>query len=83
VLLRHVFVLLPAGLGAQDLGYVTLMAATHAGGASVAAAFALLKRSKELVWCAVGYALLLADRRAARPAPLNVAPRALTSASYS
>lgn len=84
VLLRHVFVLLPAGLGAQELGYVALMSATGMGGQSFVAAFAVLKRAKELVWCALGYALLIGDRRAGRRGVGSTQPAGvLTSASCS
>lgn len=82
VLIRHIFVLLPAGLGAQEVGYVALMAATGVGDASFAAAFALLKRGKELVWCAVGYGFLLGDRMPTPPRRSAPTP-ALPSASYS
>ncbi len=55
--LRSVWFFAPAGLGAQDLGY---LAALHAFGvpnaAAVGAAFLVLKRGRELVWIALGYA---------------------------
>jgi uncharacterized membrane protein YbhN (UPF0104 family) len=47
----------PAGLGVQEAGYATLLTAAGAT-VETAAAFVLLKRAKELVWIAVGYALL-------------------------
>lgn len=60
VLLRHVFFLMPAGLGAQDLGYVAFLTALGVPEApTVGAAFAVLKRSKEVFWAGVGYALLV------------------------
>lgn len=58
-LLRSVLFVLPAGLGVQDLGYVTFVAALGApDAANVGAAFVLLKRAKELFWIGVGYTLL-------------------------
>jgi hypothetical protein len=53
----------PAGLGVQDAGYATLLPAAGVA-PEHAAAFVLLKRGKELVWVAVGYALLATMRRA-------------------
>lgn len=55
---------IPAGLGVQDAGYMTLLRAANIPDATNrAAAFVLLKRFKELFWIAVGWALLLATRR--------------------
>lgn len=55
--LRSVWFFAPAGLGAQDLGY---LAALHVLGvpdaAAVGAAFLVLKRGRELLWIALGYA---------------------------
>jgi uncharacterized membrane protein YbhN (UPF0104 family) len=55
--LRSAWFFAPAGLGAQDLGY---LAALHAFGVpdatSVGAAFLVLKRGRELLWIALGYA---------------------------
>lgn len=63
VLLRHVVFVVPAGLGVQELGYLTFLSAHGVPDAlSTGAAFALLKRAKELVWAVVGYGLLLLDR---------------------
>jgi hypothetical protein len=56
-LLRSVGNIAPAGLGIQDAGYATLFPAMGMNPES-AAAFVLVKRAKELVWIAVGYALL-------------------------
>jgi uncharacterized membrane protein YbhN (UPF0104 family) len=61
-LVRNVVFVVPAGLGVQDIGYATCFAAfgvPEAG--SIAAAFVLLKRGKELFWILVGYALLGSD----------------------
>lgn len=52
----------PAGLGIQEAGYATLLTATGVN-VDAAAAFVLLKRCKELVWIATGYALLASMRR--------------------
>jgi uncharacterized membrane protein YbhN (UPF0104 family) len=59
---RHVVFVVPAGLGVQDLGYVTGLAALGVpSAASLGAAFVLVKRSKELLWVVIGYVLLAAD----------------------
>lgn len=54
--LRSAWFFAPAGLGAQDLGY---LAALHAFGvpdaSAVGAAFLVLKRGRELLWIALGY----------------------------
>ncbi len=60
-LVRSMAVFAPAGLGIQDLGYVSLLyllGVPNAGAA--AAAFVLLKRLKELVWTSAGWSLLVA-----------------------
>jgi len=60
-LVRSLAVFAPAGLGIQDLGYVSLLyllGVPNAGAA--AAAFVLLKRLKELVWTSAGWTLLVA-----------------------
>ncbi len=56
-LLRSAGNVAPAGLGVQDAGYATLFPAMGMSPES-AAAFVLVKRAKELVWVAAGYALL-------------------------
>jgi uncharacterized membrane protein YbhN (UPF0104 family) len=56
-LLRSVGNVAPAGLGVQDAGYATLFPALGLP-IETTAAFVLLKRGKELVWIAAGYALL-------------------------
>jgi hypothetical protein len=65
-LLRSAAFFLPAGLGAQDLGYVALL-----GGGPQAFAFVALKRLKELFWAAIGWALLVTGKSA-----VPVTPRA-------
>jgi len=60
----------PAGLGVQDAGYMTMLQGFGIPDATNrAAAFVLLKRFKEVVWIAVGWILLLAlrNRRVAPP----------------
>ena len=61
--LRHTLIFLPAGLGVQDAGYAAFLGALGVPGAlHVGAAFVVIKRSKEILWAALGYALLLAAR---------------------
>lgn len=69
-LLRGLAFFTPAGLGVQDLGYVTLLPLVGVPGAPAAgAAFVLLKRVKELVWTSAGWSLLLAaDGLSGQPA---------------
>ena len=58
-MVRNVAFLSPAGLGAQDLSYAALLRLFNVPDAlSVAAAFVLLKRGKELLWSLAGYGLL-------------------------
>jgi uncharacterized membrane protein YbhN (UPF0104 family) len=56
-LVRSLAVVTPSGLGVVDFGYATLlpMFGVDAGGA---AAFVLLKRTKELAWVMAGYTIL-------------------------
>ncbi len=61
-LVRSVGNVAPAGLGVQDAGYAVLFEALGVP-APTTAAFVLLKRGKELVWIATGYAILAAMRR--------------------
>ncbi len=59
-LLRSVAFFTPAGLGIQDFGYAAALASFGVPDAGAAAlAFVVLKRTKEMVWVAVGYALLM------------------------
>jgi uncharacterized protein (TIRG00374 family) len=63
-LLRNVAFVLPAGIGVQDLGYALLLRSLGVADATeLAAAFALLKRSKELSWVVLGFGLLSSDRK--------------------
>jgi uncharacterized membrane protein YbhN (UPF0104 family) len=58
----------PAGLGVQDAGYVAFLRGDGGGSAlELAAAFALIKRARELFWVGVGFALLLHARRQPLP----------------
>jgi uncharacterized membrane protein YbhN (UPF0104 family) len=69
--LRHIAFVLPAGLGVQDFGYVTFLAALGVPDAlNVGAAFVLLKRGKELFWSIVGFGCLLGARAAKRVVPV-------------
>jgi uncharacterized protein (TIRG00374 family) len=62
VFARNAAFVLPAGLGIQDAGYLAFLSA-YGVAAPSAAAFAIVKRCKELAWIAIGYALLfLLDR---------------------
>jgi len=58
-MVRSVAVFAPSGLGVVDLGYAAVL---HALGveAGAVAAFVLLRRAKEAVWVAAGYAILTA-----------------------
>ncbi|HEX2869884.1 MAG TPA: lysylphosphatidylglycerol synthase domain-containing protein [Polyangiaceae bacterium] len=62
--LRNVVFMVPAGLGVQDLGYLTFLRALQVPEVlNVAAAFLLLKRSKECFWAIVGYVILALELR--------------------
>ncbi|HTS82304.1 MAG TPA: lysylphosphatidylglycerol synthase domain-containing protein [Myxococcaceae bacterium] len=66
---------IPAGLGVQDAGYMALLRGAGIPDATNrAAAFVLLKRFKEVVWIAVGWILLLANRARPVPQPLRPSP---------
>jgi uncharacterized membrane protein YbhN (UPF0104 family) len=67
-LVRHVVFVVPAGLGVQDLGYVAALGALGVpDAASLGAAFVLVKRTKELFWIALGYALLATEAKGGAP----------------
>lgn len=66
VLIRHVLVFLPGGLGAQELGYAALLSSS--GGWPICASFSIVKRLRELFWAALGASLLVTDRAGARKA---------------
>ncbi len=74
-LVRNVVFVVPAGLGVQDLGYVSCFAAFGLpNAASVGAAFVLLKRGKELFFIAVGYGLLGSELGALLGGPAKPIP---------
>jgi uncharacterized protein (TIRG00374 family) len=66
-MVRSIIVIAPSGLGVVDLGYATVFGALGADPGS-AAAFVLLRRAKEAVWVAIGYATFTALRGRSRPA---------------
>jgi hypothetical protein len=65
-MIRSVGNVAPAGLGMQDAGYVTVFRAMGLSPEG-AAAFVVIKRAKELLWIATGYALLAVLRRRRSP----------------
>lgn len=70
-LLRHTFFMVPAGLGVQDLGYATFLGGLGvSGGLEVAAAFSVLKRTKELFVASIGYTVVGVGRALRVPKPL-------------
>jgi hypothetical protein len=73
--LRNVAFMVPAGLGVQDLSYLTFLRALHVSDAlELTAAFLLLKRCKECFWAACGYVILAFDLRALQaPKPVEQA----------
>jgi len=74
--LKNVLFILPAGIGIQDVGYVSCLAALGVPDAlNVGAAFSVLKRGKELFWATFGYLLLASEARPALATPrLGVGP---------
>jgi hypothetical protein len=60
----------PAGLGVQDLGYLSLLGLPR----SLVLAFIASKRGKELFWAAVGYLALLAQKTPRLVQELPAAP---------
>jgi len=68
-LIRSAAIFVPAGIGFQDAGYLAFFRAFAVpDAANVGAAFILVKRAKEALWIALGYAMLAAMRRKQRPA---------------
>jgi uncharacterized membrane protein YbhN (UPF0104 family) len=64
---RHVLIVVPAGVGVQDVGYVALLAALGVHDAvTLGAAFAVLKRSKEAFWAVVGLTMWFGGSRVSR-----------------
>ncbi|MET0414183.1 MAG: lysylphosphatidylglycerol synthase domain-containing protein [Polyangiaceae bacterium] len=76
VSLRSAVVVVPAGLGVQEAGYVAFLVAFGVpAAASVGAAFSVLKRFKEAFWGLVGYVcFVLARPRKARSYVVQPAP---------
>jgi glycosyltransferase 2 family protein len=65
--LRSAWFFAPAGLGAQDLGYLAVLHALGVPDANaVGAAFLILKRGRELLWVALGYGWMLASQGSLR-----------------
>jgi uncharacterized membrane protein YbhN (UPF0104 family) len=60
-MVRSAVVLAPSGLGVVDLGYATVLQALGVEPGAVAG-FVLMRRAKEAVWAAAGYATLAALR---------------------
>jgi uncharacterized membrane protein YbhN (UPF0104 family) len=60
-LVRSLAIVVPSGLGVVDLGYATVLPMLGIDSAN-AAAFVLLKRTKELAWVLAGYGILGAMR---------------------
>lgn len=77
-LVRAAAFAIPGGLGAQDASYVALLALFGVpDAATTGGAFVVLKRLKELVWIAIGYATVgwgAMSRRATRPRPAEEEP---------
>jgi len=72
---RNVVFVIPAGLGVQDIGYVSCLTALGVPDAlTLAAAFSLLKRGKELFWALIGYTLLAAEARLPQLRPEQLQP---------
>jgi len=59
VFARNAAFFVPAGLGVQDAGYLAFLAAFGVA-SPLAAAFVVVKRTKELVWIALGYLVMFA-----------------------
>ncbi len=67
---RQLLFVVPAGIGVQDAGYVGFLAALRVPGAlEIGAAFALVKRGRELVFTTIGLGLLVAPPLRFRAAP--------------
>ena len=62
VFARNAAFFVPAGLGIQDAGYLAFLSGFGVA-APLAAAFVVVKRTKELIWIAIGYAVLLVLER--------------------
>jgi uncharacterized membrane protein YbhN (UPF0104 family) len=72
VFARNAAFFVPAGLGVQDAGYLAFLSA-YGVAAPLAAAFIVVKRTKELLWIAAGYLVLLVlERRTPRESATTV-----------
>lgn len=77
---RQLLVIVPAGLGVQEAGYLAAFSALGVvNPVESAAAFSILKRSKELLWGMTGLALLSPMRRSTSTAEAPAANRKLES----
>jgi len=82
ILVRSMAVPIPAGLGVQDVAYVlTFQALGVPDATTVGTAFLVLKRSKDLFWILVGFALLALGGDRARVEPVEPAEPAVTQAA--
>jgi hypothetical protein len=62
---RHALVVLPAGVGVQDIGYAAFLSTLGVPDAlTVGAAFAVFKRAKEACWAALGFSIWAVGARA-------------------
>jgi uncharacterized membrane protein YbhN (UPF0104 family) len=74
--LRNLIVVVPAGLGIQDAGWAAWLAAAGVPDpANAAAAFVLVKRSKEAVLAVTGYVFLALRSSLARGRSAALEPR--------
>lgn len=76
VFLRNLAFFMPAGLGIQDAGYLAFLRAFGVNLGVAGAAFVILKRTKELVWVAIGYVILMfleGNRTKRKLAPVGAA----------
>jgi uncharacterized protein (TIRG00374 family) len=81
---RSLLPLTPAGLGVQDAGYVACFTALGLPGAlGVGCAFCLAKRSRELLWCALGAACWALSPRGSKEQPSVVLPSAVSPSAVS
>jgi hypothetical protein len=61
---KNVAFVVPAGIGVQDVGYVSCLTALGVHDSlNLGAAFSVLKRGKELFWATLGYLLLAGEVR--------------------
>jgi len=77
-LVRSFALFAPAGLGVQDVGYLTILRALGSGpeAAGIATAFVLVKRAREVLFVLAGYLLLFL--RAPQEGPSAAAERPLS-----